>query len=221
MPTCPVCRPISAERSPNLASVGMVLSMYGLLSVLLRMPLGILTDATGRYKTSGRRDPHGGNRRRSHGPRHIARHAGFRPRAHRRGRRRVGTHDGRFCRLLPSRTDDFRDFPPLIRLIPRANDRNQPYGVSECWAATAYRSLRQRLSRSPLPSLWYASGFPKGASSIAAASRLDRFSRFFDGATSWFPPSRMPSVSSGFGPSRSDSCPCWHGEWARARSRRA
>jgi DHA1 family multidrug resistance protein-like MFS transporter len=40
-----------AERSPNLASVGMVLSMYGLLSVLLRMPLGVLTDATGRYKT--------------------------------------------------------------------------------------------------------------------------------------------------------------------------
>ncbi|MGA2547318.1 MAG: MFS transporter [Rectinemataceae bacterium] len=39
-----------AERSPNLASVGMVLSMYGLLSVVLRMPLGVLTDATGRYK---------------------------------------------------------------------------------------------------------------------------------------------------------------------------
>ena len=39
-----------AERTSSLAAVGGVLSMYGLLMAVLRMPLGILTDVTGRSK---------------------------------------------------------------------------------------------------------------------------------------------------------------------------
>ena len=39
-----------AERTSSLAAVGVVLSMYGLWMAVLRMPLGIVTDATGRTK---------------------------------------------------------------------------------------------------------------------------------------------------------------------------
>ena len=39
-----------AKRTSSLAAVGMVLSMYGLWMAVLRMPLGIVTDATGRNK---------------------------------------------------------------------------------------------------------------------------------------------------------------------------
>jgi MFS family permease len=39
-----------AERTSSLAAVGVVLSMYGLWMAVLRIPLGILTDATGRSK---------------------------------------------------------------------------------------------------------------------------------------------------------------------------
>ncbi len=39
-----------AERTSSLAAVGVVLSMYGLWMAVLRMPLGVITDATGRFK---------------------------------------------------------------------------------------------------------------------------------------------------------------------------
>ncbi|MGA2974337.1 MAG: MFS transporter [Spirochaetia bacterium] len=39
-----------AERTSNLTAVGVVLSMYGLWMAVLRMPLGVVTDATGRNK---------------------------------------------------------------------------------------------------------------------------------------------------------------------------
>ncbi len=39
-----------AERTSSLAAVGVALSMYGLWMAVLRMPLGIVTDATGRTK---------------------------------------------------------------------------------------------------------------------------------------------------------------------------
>jgi MFS family permease len=39
-----------AQRTSSLAAVGVVLSMYGLWMALLRMPLGVITDATGRNK---------------------------------------------------------------------------------------------------------------------------------------------------------------------------
>jgi len=46
----PILPAFVAERTPSLAAVGIVLSMYGLCTAFLRMPLGILTDATGFYK---------------------------------------------------------------------------------------------------------------------------------------------------------------------------
>jgi MFS family permease len=39
-----------AERTSSLTAVGVVLSMYGLWMAVLRIPLGIVTDVTGRYK---------------------------------------------------------------------------------------------------------------------------------------------------------------------------
>ena len=39
-----------AQRTSSLAAVGGVLSMYGLWMAVLRIPLGIVTDVTGRYK---------------------------------------------------------------------------------------------------------------------------------------------------------------------------
>ncbi len=39
-----------AARTSSLTAVGVVLSMYGLWMAFLRMPLGVITDATGRYK---------------------------------------------------------------------------------------------------------------------------------------------------------------------------
>ncbi|MGO9309494.1 MAG: MFS transporter, partial [Spirochaetia bacterium] len=39
-----------AERTSRLAAVGVVLSMYGLWQAVLRMPLGVVTTATGRNK---------------------------------------------------------------------------------------------------------------------------------------------------------------------------
>ena len=39
-----------AERTSSLTAVGLVLSMYGLCMALLRMPVGVITDATGRNK---------------------------------------------------------------------------------------------------------------------------------------------------------------------------
>lgn len=39
-----------AARTSSLTAVGVVLSMYGLWMAVLRMPLGVITDATGRYK---------------------------------------------------------------------------------------------------------------------------------------------------------------------------
>ncbi len=39
-----------AERTSSLAAVGVVLSMYGLWMAVLRMPVGVITDATGRFK---------------------------------------------------------------------------------------------------------------------------------------------------------------------------
>ncbi len=39
-----------AERTSRLAAVGVVLSMYGLWQAVLRIPLGVVTDATGRKK---------------------------------------------------------------------------------------------------------------------------------------------------------------------------
>ncbi len=39
-----------AERTSSLTAVGVVLAMYGLWMAVLRMPLGIITDATGRSK---------------------------------------------------------------------------------------------------------------------------------------------------------------------------
>jgi len=39
-----------AERTSRLTAVGAVLAMYGLWMAVLRMPLGVVTDATGRYK---------------------------------------------------------------------------------------------------------------------------------------------------------------------------
>ncbi|HVP18105.1 MAG TPA: MFS transporter [Spirochaetia bacterium] len=39
-----------AERTSSLAAVGVVLSMYGLWMAVLRMPVGVITDATGRNK---------------------------------------------------------------------------------------------------------------------------------------------------------------------------
>jgi len=39
-----------AERTSSLTAVGVVLSMYGLWMAVLRIPLGVVTDVTGRYK---------------------------------------------------------------------------------------------------------------------------------------------------------------------------
>lgn len=39
-----------AERTSSLTAVGVILSMYGLWMAVLRMPLGVVTDATGRNK---------------------------------------------------------------------------------------------------------------------------------------------------------------------------
>ena len=39
-----------AARTSSLTAVGVVLSMYGLLIAVLRIPLGVVTDATGRLK---------------------------------------------------------------------------------------------------------------------------------------------------------------------------
>ena len=41
------------ERAPSLAAVGVVLSMFGLWEAILRVPLGILVDATGRRWIGG------------------------------------------------------------------------------------------------------------------------------------------------------------------------
>jgi len=46
----PILPAFIAERTANLTAVGMVLAMYGFCTALLRMPLGIVTDATGRNK---------------------------------------------------------------------------------------------------------------------------------------------------------------------------
>ena len=41
-----------AERTTTLTAVGVVLSMYGLWMAVLRLPLGVITDATSRNKPS-------------------------------------------------------------------------------------------------------------------------------------------------------------------------
>ncbi|MGO8693475.1 MAG: MFS transporter [Rectinemataceae bacterium] len=46
----PILPAFAAERTSSLAAVGIILSMYGLWTALLRMPMGIMTDATGRKK---------------------------------------------------------------------------------------------------------------------------------------------------------------------------
>jgi predicted MFS family arabinose efflux permease len=46
----PILPAFVAERTPNLAAVGLVLSMYGLWTAVLRVPFGVATDATGRNK---------------------------------------------------------------------------------------------------------------------------------------------------------------------------
>ena len=46
----PILTAFIAERTSNLTAVGMVLSMYGFWTAVSRMPLGILSDATGRKK---------------------------------------------------------------------------------------------------------------------------------------------------------------------------
>ncbi len=46
----PILPAFIAERTSNLTAVGVVLSMYGLWTAVSRMPLGILSDATGRKK---------------------------------------------------------------------------------------------------------------------------------------------------------------------------
>jgi predicted MFS family arabinose efflux permease len=46
----PILPAFVAERTSSLAAVGMVLSMYGLWTALLRMPMGIVTDATGKNR---------------------------------------------------------------------------------------------------------------------------------------------------------------------------
>ena len=190
-----------AERTSSLTAVGVVLSMYGLWMAVLRMPLGVLTDATGRNKSY----LIGGVLMAGIGAVVMALGKSLGILAF--GRALTGAAAAAW---VPMMVVFAGFFPPeqtmfATSLLSFASSLGMMIGTSLTgfletlggYGLAFFAAAGLSIAASIIVA---CVRIPRRTPGLVAWSRHDRSSQSFEGATFWFPPSRTPSVSSESGP---------------------